>query len=712
MSKPLLSIGIIFKNEIRCLERCLEALRPLREAVPCQLVMADTGSTDGSRRVAERYADVLFDFPWIDDFSAARNAVMDRAAGEWFLTVDCDEYLDPDVSELAEFLRSGGGKGAADAGLVVQRNYRTQKMDGSYADFYALRLIRLSTGARYCGSIHESWETADPGKPISIANLGRTVLHHDGYVGLNDEQGRAKRERNLHLLRRELEKEPDSLRRLFQYVETGIEKHPDAMEKLRHALELVEQKAPQWERYGPPLYRYAVYAALHREIPELEAWAKRGEELFPNSYFVRIDIQSLLFAYAWNTKKDYAEAVRRGEAYLKACADYEAEPVHEEWKTSTVAKASHADRQAMRVFLCRAYVMERRPEKALSMLETVDCAALDGGLAGTLAEALYELHGKSEPDTAPAVKRLWAALNEPKPGAEPAKERREHFLVSGSAAFSAEYRRKEREDTAFCRPAYTVFLPLAEECELGRAAAVLAEEDPAVLAKELSAVENWEMFPFTALAHALERGVLFPLPEKPLRLEEMDGLAARLAGVPETLLHLAETAEWDTPQTLCWARALILAAVKAFGWPDGGADEARGLALARRFAEVERAFLPLCYAPAALTGENLFLLPPLHRFGFHCAKAFEALDGGNPEGYVRRLRAGLESSPAQKELVEFLTDHTPALQGPKPAPELLLLAEQVRTMLAAYPPDDPAVAALKASPAYQEIAYLIEGGGA
>ena len=33
-------------------------------------------------------------------------------------------------------------------------------------------------------------------------------------------------------------------------------------------------------------------------------------------------------------------------------------------------------------------------------------------------------------------------------------------------------------------------------------------------------------------------------------------------------------------------------------------------------------------------------------------------------------------------------------------------------MLAAYPPDDPAVAALKASPAYREIAHLIEGSGA
>ena len=100
MTKPVLSIGIIFKNEIRCIERCLKSLQPLREAIPCELVMADTGSEDGSRAVAEQYADILFDFPWINDFSAARNAVMDRCSGAWYMSIDCDEWLDADFAQL------------------------------------------------------------------------------------------------------------------------------------------------------------------------------------------------------------------------------------------------------------------------------------------------------------------------------------------------------------------------------------------------------------------------------------------------------------------------------------------------------------------------------------------------------------------------------------------------------------------------------------
>ena len=63
-----------------------------------------------------------------------------------------------------------------------------------------------------------------------------------------------------------------------------------------------------------------------------------------------------------------------------------------------------------------------------------------------------------------------------------------------------------------------------------------------------------------------------------------------------------------------------------------------------------------------------------------------------------------------KHLVDFLLENTPELQAPpeSPAPELLELAEKVRALLAQYDPADPAVAVLKASPAYQKVAHLIE----
>lgn len=100
----------------------------------------------------------------------------------------------------------------------------------------------------------------------------------------------------------------------------------------------------------------------------------------------------------------------------------------------------------------------------------------------------------------------------------------------------------------------------------------------------------------------------------------------------------------------------------------------------------------------------------MHRFGWYCARAFSRLEQGDAVGYVQLLREGLASCPAMQPMVEFLTEHTPQLQAAQPPEELLALAEQVRAMLSAFAPGDPAVAALKASPAYQRVASLVEGG--
>ena len=134
---PVLSIGIIFKNEIRCLERCLQSLKPLRDAIPCELVMADTGATDGSRAIAEKYADVLFDFPWINDFAAARNAVIDHSHGEWYMSIDCDEWLGEDISQLVNFITNPHADNFS--GFVI-RNYKTSALyaEDTYTDFPAV----------------------------------------------------------------------------------------------------------------------------------------------------------------------------------------------------------------------------------------------------------------------------------------------------------------------------------------------------------------------------------------------------------------------------------------------------------------------------------------------------------------------------------------------------------------------------------------------
>lgn len=133
------------------------------------------------------------------------------------------------------------------------------------------------------------------------------------------------------------------------------------------------------------------------------------------------------------------------------------------------------------------------------------------------------------------------------------------------------------------------------------------------------------------------------------------------------------------------------------------------MALCRAFAKIEAVFLPRYYSADLLCDENIQLLPSLHRFGWYCGKAFWALDAGDSAAYVRLLRQGLEVCQIAKPIVEFLLKQLEESRKVQATPELLALAEQVRTLLAAYPADDPAVEALKQSAAYQKVAHLIEG---
>ena len=728
--KPLLSIGIIFKNEIRCLERCLKSLENLRKAIPCELVMADTGSDDGSRAVAEKYADILFDFPWVDDFSAARNAVMDRCSGEWHLSIDADEWLDEDVSQLVGFLKKKNHPEMV-GGLTV-RNYFTADDDSLHSEFLGLRLAYMPAGLRYMGAIHEFLDFPDTGTlyiyPIS------TILHHDGYVMLNDgsEAGREKLRRNMRLLKKELEEDPENLRILVQCVESCGPDYQTQLPYIRDGVRLVQEKHEGWIKNGANLMRYAVCAAHKLGLPELPEWLALAEEMYPKSIYTMVDIQFDMAEHAW-CDMDCPAIISRGQRYLKGVQEYRAGhfDVNETVQSPLRNGRSH-DETTLRVCVARAQAYEGQPEAALETLRTLDYDTMDGDQAGALLETLLRIHTLSEVDAAPFLLRAWDKINQPKPSQEAADQRRQNFIKGALLQFSLscingetarmngdvsldgmeQMRAEEWNVFSKLRPlrhGYTLFKPLAEKTEIGTAAALMDEEEPEAAARLLAGIKRLGECPVQALTRALLRGAQFP--DRPLNIEEMDSLAARLAQDKESLRTLAErVASTDFAgswQTLLWARGLLLAAVKTCKWK----DPARDMALTRAFAKVERAFLTAYYAPEVLREGNIYALPLMHRAGWYCAQAFDSLELGDASGYVHYLREGLVSCSDMKDLVEFLIEHTPELQAPPPSEELLNMAEKVRTILAAYPADDPAVRALKASPVYQKVAYLIEGDG-
>ncbi len=90
----ILSIGMIVKNEAGNLRECLTGIKPILEQVESELIIADTGSRDGTMDVAKEFTPNVYEIEWRNDFAWARNTTLERARGEWYMFLDADEVFE------------------------------------------------------------------------------------------------------------------------------------------------------------------------------------------------------------------------------------------------------------------------------------------------------------------------------------------------------------------------------------------------------------------------------------------------------------------------------------------------------------------------------------------------------------------------------------------------------------------------------------------
>lgn len=84
------SLCMIVKNEAAVLDRALSSMSDLVD----EIVIVDTGSTDRTKEIAAKYTDKIYDFPWVDDFSLARNFAFSHCVCDYIYSADADEVLD------------------------------------------------------------------------------------------------------------------------------------------------------------------------------------------------------------------------------------------------------------------------------------------------------------------------------------------------------------------------------------------------------------------------------------------------------------------------------------------------------------------------------------------------------------------------------------------------------------------------------------------
>lgn len=148
-----ISLCMIVKNEEDVLARCLDSVKGLVD----EIVIVDTGSSDSTREIALKYTDKVYDFPWIDDFSAARNFSFSKGSMQYLMWLDADDILLEKDKNMLLALKETLPENTD----VVMMRYNTSLDESGKPlfSFYRERLLRRETGFVWKGAVHEAIET-------------------------------------------------------------------------------------------------------------------------------------------------------------------------------------------------------------------------------------------------------------------------------------------------------------------------------------------------------------------------------------------------------------------------------------------------------------------------------------------------------------------------------------------------------------------------
>lgn len=146
-----ISLCMIVKNEEKVLARCLDTVADLVDEV----IIVDTGSTDRTREIASLYTDKIYEFTWIDDFSAARNFAFSKATMEYIYSADADEVLDKENRQRFRVLKEN----LLPEIELVQMKYGNQLQFGTVYNFdeeFRPKLFKRHRDFVWEGAVHET----------------------------------------------------------------------------------------------------------------------------------------------------------------------------------------------------------------------------------------------------------------------------------------------------------------------------------------------------------------------------------------------------------------------------------------------------------------------------------------------------------------------------------------------------------------------------
>jgi glycosyltransferase involved in cell wall biosynthesis/predicted Zn-dependent protease len=205
-ARPRVSLSMIVKNEEEGLASCLESVAGLVD----EIVVVDTGSSDGTASIAARFGARVSAFEWVDSFAAARNESLRQARGDWIFWLDADERLDQENRSRLRSLISG----LKDENAAYLMRQRSPAGPGSAAAVVVdqVRLFRRLPGVLWSYRVHEQILPALRRTDVDLRR-SEVVIQHGGHE--DQSVRRRKLDRDLRLLLLEIAEQPEHPFTLF-----------------------------------------------------------------------------------------------------------------------------------------------------------------------------------------------------------------------------------------------------------------------------------------------------------------------------------------------------------------------------------------------------------------------------------------------------------------------------------------------------------------
>jgi len=307
------TLAVIMKNEKKHIKHFLDSVKKNLEGLEYEIVINDTGSSDGCDDIALLYGAKIIRSDWRDDFSFSRNYVAEHASYDTIIVLDCDEYItffDASAS-LPDNPHSIGR-------LVIKNLFIGSDGDDSYTT--VLPRIYNRKFAHFEGNIHEQIVPRDHSLP-QYYDAKMYVTHYGYYGSPNDLSEKTSKYEKMLL--NDLKSNPNDPYTLFQlgqtlnmahdfegaiaYYEKGLALNPDV--NLEYVIMMITALGNDLIKIGKP-----------EEAAKLSRWS---EQLKDNSdYLCMLGLAYLRSGKLMDSMQTYLSALSSGTSKTDGTSSY------------------------------------------------------------------------------------------------------------------------------------------------------------------------------------------------------------------------------------------------------------------------------------------------------------------------------------------------------------------------------------------------------